>query len=307
MQENSENAVKRRENKFWEYANHPRKLSDSEIKFFTLNSESNRSAAFQAGVTEKTWRKWASLVLYDIENNISCYEHLKQVRKNKPVTAEQEQKRQRWRELYYKRKARIAAGLSPYETKRVTIHDVLAGKHPKYRPKKVRQMVLKHPEIIPTECSHCGFKERRIDGRIPLLLDHINYNWRDHRRENIRLLCYNCYYLIRGLKPYKALKFGRISLFKFSNKMIEALEDEQKMIDFAMHYEMKQDENGKNYWITKPGVPKQKYESKKWQARKKENVLTDDLIDTIRKEAVELISKEKKTLRINTYNPEETF
>ena len=46
------------------------------------------------------------------------------------------------------------------------------------------------------KCHCCGFEERRItDYSIPLILHHINGDKRDHRRENLEFLCYNCTYL----------------------------------------------------------------------------------------------------------------
>ena len=46
-------------------------------------------------------------------------------------------------------------------------------------------------------CEECGWAQRSPDGRLPLELDHINGNSRDHRLENLRVLCPNCH----SLKP----------------------------------------------------------------------------------------------------------
>lgn len=49
------------------------------------------------------------------------------------------------------------------------------------------------------ECDLCGYSEQRIiDYRCPLLLDFNNDDRRDYRRENLRLLCYNCYFINVG-------------------------------------------------------------------------------------------------------------
>jgi 5-methylcytosine-specific restriction endonuclease McrA len=49
------------------------------------------------------------------------------------------------------------------------------------------------------ECNHCGFHERRVvDYKVPLILhfkDGNKYNW---ELENLEMLCYNCFYLMKG-------------------------------------------------------------------------------------------------------------
>ncbi|MBU0578498.1 HNH endonuclease [Patescibacteria group bacterium] len=46
-----------------------------------------------------------------------------------------------------------------------------------------------------SECELCGWKERSLDGRIPVELDHINGDSQDNRFENLRILCPNCHSL----------------------------------------------------------------------------------------------------------------
>ena len=55
-------------------------------------------------------------------------------------------------------------------------------------------------------CELCGWKEKSIDGRIPVELDHINGDNCDNRIENLRILCPNCHSLQsthRGLNKVK--------------------------------------------------------------------------------------------------------
>lgn len=47
------------------------------------------------------------------------------------------------------------------------------------------------------QCEECGWAKKSEDGRLPLELDHINGDSRDHRLENLRVLCPNCH----SLKP----------------------------------------------------------------------------------------------------------
>ena len=37
------------------------------------------------------------------------------------------------------------------------------------------------------------------DGTIPLILDHMDDDWTNHKRDNIRFLCYNCFHNLRGI------------------------------------------------------------------------------------------------------------
>jgi 5-methylcytosine-specific restriction endonuclease McrA len=45
--------------------------------------------------------------------------------------------------------------------------------------------------LLQPRCSECGLTEWR-GARLALVLDHVNGNPRDHRLENLRLLCPNC-------------------------------------------------------------------------------------------------------------------
>ena len=49
------------------------------------------------------------------------------------------------------------------------------------------------------KCNCCGFEERRVtDHKVPLVLDFIDGNRRNHKHENLRMLCFNCSFLING-------------------------------------------------------------------------------------------------------------
>lgn len=62
-------------------------------------------------------------------------------------------------------------------------------------------------EKFENKCCLCGWAEiNPATGRVPLVADHIDGNWRNNTEENLRLLCLNC----DSLTPtYAALNKGR--------------------------------------------------------------------------------------------------
>lgn len=81
--------------------------------------------------------------------------------------------------------------INPYHGK-YPINDILDGKHPDFPIHRLKDKLIRSG-IKNAECEQCGFKERRItDGKLPLLLNFEDGNNKNHKIENIRLLCYNC-------------------------------------------------------------------------------------------------------------------
>jgi len=60
--------------------------------------------------------------------------------------------------------------------------------------------------LKPQHCERCGWAEKTVDGYLPLELDHINGNPRDHRLENLRVLCPNCHSLTANYRGRKRKK-----------------------------------------------------------------------------------------------------
>lgn len=74
---------------------------------------------------------------------------------------------------------------------RFATNDILEGKHPQYPTLKLKNRLIKEG-IFPEECAECGIKNWNSK-KLVFQLDHINGENKDHRLENLRLLCPNCH------------------------------------------------------------------------------------------------------------------
>tara|TARA_Y100000034_G_scaffold124946_1_gene173822 strand:+ start:4432 stop:4884 length:453 start_codon:yes stop_codon:yes gene_type:complete len=74
---------------------------------------------------------------------------------------------------------------------RIPTQEILEGTHPQYQSYKLRNRLLEE-DILEYKCKICGISEY-MGKPLSLELDHINGNSRDHKIENLRLLCPNCH------------------------------------------------------------------------------------------------------------------
>ncbi len=74
---------------------------------------------------------------------------------------------------------------------KISISEILEGKHPYYQTNKLRVRLIK--EGIKKEmCEICGIKD--WNGKpVSFELDHIDGNSHNHKLENIRIICPNCH------------------------------------------------------------------------------------------------------------------
>ena len=143
-----------------------RQLLESEIREAQGRSRSAKDTARTLGVSYNTYKKYAKLYgIFDIDYNPT----------NVPI----------------ERRLKLTVGKYP-------LSEILQGKYPNYPITKLKRRLIKN-DVFPECCTACGFDEVRVtDGKAPLLLDFLDGNWQNHRLENLRFLCYNCFFLLIG-------------------------------------------------------------------------------------------------------------
>jgi BarA-like signal transduction histidine kinase len=83
---------------------------------------------------------------------------------------------------------------SPYQGK-YPVNEIIEGKFPDYPVYKLKDKLIRGG-IKKPKCEICGFSQRRnSDNKIPIILNFEDNNPRNHKLDNIRLLCYNCTFL----------------------------------------------------------------------------------------------------------------
>jgi hypothetical protein len=84
------------------------------------------------------------------------------------------------------------SGICDPERGKHPLSEILEGKYPDYPVFRIKDKLIRGG-IKEAKCENCGFKEKRvIDGKVPLILNFMDENPKNHRLENIKLYCYNC-------------------------------------------------------------------------------------------------------------------
>lgn len=108
--------------------------------------------------------------------------------------------------VHYKKEGRV---IDP-EKGKYPISKLLNGEFPDYPVYRLKDKLIQSG-IKKAECEQCGYHERRFtDDKMPLLLNFVDGNQKNHKLENIKLLCYNCTFTsgtgyIRKGKKYHVL------------------------------------------------------------------------------------------------------
>ena len=153
----------------------PKPISKDQIIVAMANTLSNRAAARFLGCSYGHYKGYAKL--YKDENGISLFDkHLNPHGKGIPK--------------YVNEGGR----------KKFPILEIVEGRvsPANYDPNKIKYALISEG-LVREYCANCGFHERRVtDFRIPLLMHFEDGNKYNYRLNNIRLYCYNCYFLTVG-------------------------------------------------------------------------------------------------------------
>jgi|TARA_R110000803_G_scaffold145166_1_gene211013 hypothetical protein len=155
----------------------PLNFTEAQLRYAMKNSKSCSGAARFLNVSLTTYQKYAKLYVDE-----SSGKTLWDLHKN--------QKGEGVKKPYNVDKGRYA------------LQDILSGKYPSYSVHFLKKRIVNNAdkmEEFPHECHQCGYNEKRLtDNVIPLILDHQDDDWTNHRIENLRFLCYNCFHNLRG-------------------------------------------------------------------------------------------------------------
>ena len=79
----------------------------------------------------------------------------------------------------------------------VKIQDLFDGKHPNYPHWKLQERAVRDG-YLKQECSNCGYDDyREKDMRGPYLICFLDGDPKNHELENLYLLCYNCFFIVK--------------------------------------------------------------------------------------------------------------
>ena len=81
--------------------------------------------------------------------------------------------------------------------KPIELSDILSGKNPDYSSTKLLKRLLREGYLEEC-CGNCGYDEYRTsDMSKPLMLDYLDDDQTNKDLANLRVLCYNCYYILK--------------------------------------------------------------------------------------------------------------
>ena len=155
-----------------DYENRPRNknpfrskpIPKSRIEWAIRSTLSIRAAAVHLGVAYNTFKKYAKMYdLFELNKNQS----------GKVITT----------------KGNTGWGIK--------IQDLFDGKHPKYPHWKLQERVVRDG-YLKQECSNCGYDDYRPkDMRGPYLINFLDGDPNNYALDNLHLLCYNCFFVIK--------------------------------------------------------------------------------------------------------------
>lgn len=166
----------------------PKPLSKEDILRAMRVTKSNRSAARYLNCSYQHYKKFAKILIDEASG----------------------------KSLFELHKNQSGKGINKFMSnkgKEPALEKILSGELyiESYSVNKLKSRLIQEA-ILPESCCKCEFNEQRVtDYRVPLLLNYKDGNKKNWKRDNLELLCYNCYFLFIG--------------DVYSNKQILAIED----------------------------------------------------------------------------------
>ena len=77
------------------------------------------------------------------------------------------------------------------DDRKFVLQNILEGKHPQYSTGKLKRRMIED-NLLKNICSECNVSEWN-EKKLVMQLDHIDGNSRNHRLNNLRMLCPNCH------------------------------------------------------------------------------------------------------------------
>jgi predicted acetyltransferase len=159
-------------------------LTEMQLRYAMENTETGNAAADWLHVDYATYRKYAKKYidaatgksLFELHRRKYRMKHLAKVRENDTSKR-------------FTKRGNPVFTLVPYE-------DIFSGKRPTYRRDRLVERLLKDGLMVEC-CDNCGYNTKRnTDLASPLKLWYRNHDPDDLRLENLRLLCYNCFFIL---------------------------------------------------------------------------------------------------------------
>ena len=140
------------------------KISKSKVVWAINETQSMRQASQLLGIAYNTFKKYAKL--YEVWAPLESAKGISQ---------------------------RGTTGFKPVE-----LAEIFSGKHPSYSDTKLLHRCFREGYLA-EECGNCGYDEYRAsDMSKPLMLDYMDDDGTNKNLANLRALCFNCFYIMKG-------------------------------------------------------------------------------------------------------------
>lgn len=190
---------------------HTKPISEQDIRYSMVNSHSIKEAANFLKTSTGMWKKYASLYI-DNETGKNLYElHIKKCwgadnsddLRLKRTTKNIKESNPELYDKLYKRLIDPETGTYVHKddrriikkrNKKIKLYDVIRGLHPTYNPVKLKKELLK-VGWFKYECECCNYNTMRdSDNAMSLILNFKDGNIKNKVRDNLEMLCFNCYF-----------------------------------------------------------------------------------------------------------------